>query len=33
MTLDIRDPVAGILFVPAAVEVLGHHPELDDRDA
>jgi hypothetical protein len=33
MALDVGDPVARILFLPAAVEVLGGQPELDDQDA
>ena len=33
MALDVRDPVAGVEFVPAAVEVLGDEAELDDQDA
>ena len=33
MTLDVRDPVAGVEFIPAAVEVLGDQAELDDQDA
>ena len=30
--LDIRDSVAGVLFVPAAVEVLGDQAELNDQN-
>ena len=30
MTLNVRDAVAGVLFIPAAVEVLGDQAELDD---
>jgi hypothetical protein len=33
MALDIRDPVARVQFIPAAVEVLGDQAELDDQDA
>jgi hypothetical protein len=33
MALDVRDPVAGVLFVPAAVEVFSRQPQLDDQDA
>ena len=33
MALDVRDPVAGVEFVPAAVEVFGDQAELDDQDA
>jgi hypothetical protein len=29
MALDVRDPVAGVEFVPAAVEVLGDQAELE----
>jgi hypothetical protein len=29
--LDVRDGVAGIAFVPLAIEVLGHEAELDDE--
>jgi hypothetical protein len=33
MALDVRDPLAGVEFIPAAVEVLGDQAELDDQDA
>jgi hypothetical protein len=33
VALDVRDPMAGVEFVPAAVEVLGDQAELDDQDA
>jgi hypothetical protein len=33
MALDVRDPVAGVEFVPAPVEVLGDQTKLDDQDA
>jgi hypothetical protein len=33
MALDVRDPVARVLFIPAAVEVLGDQAELDDQNA
>jgi hypothetical protein len=32
-SLDIRDHLTGIRLIPAPVEVLGHHPELDDEIA
>ena len=32
MALDVRDPVAGVEFVPAAVEVFGDEAELDDQN-
>ena len=31
--LDVRDDLAGIGLVPAAIEVLGHDAELDDKVA
>jgi hypothetical protein len=33
MALHISDPVAGVEFIPAAVEILGDQPELDDQNA
>jgi hypothetical protein len=33
MVLDVTDPVARVLLVPAAVEVLGGEAELDDQHA
>jgi hypothetical protein len=33
MALDVRDPVARVLFIPAPVEVFGDEAELDDQDA
>jgi hypothetical protein len=33
MALDVRDAVARVLFIPAAVEVFGDQAELDDQDA
>jgi hypothetical protein len=29
--LDIRDDLTGIGLIPAAIEVLGRHPKLDDE--
>jgi hypothetical protein len=29
--LDVLDGVAGVAFVPLAIEVLSHDPELDDE--
>jgi hypothetical protein len=31
--LDILDGLSGVSFVPVAIEVLGHDPELDDQVA
>ena len=33
MLLDVGDDLTGIGLVPASIEVLGHHPELDDEIA
>ena len=32
VALDVRDAVAGVLLIPAAVEVFGDQAELDDQD-
>jgi hypothetical protein len=31
MPLDVVDGLAGVALVPAPIEVLGDHPELDDQ--
>ena len=31
MPLDVGDAPAGVALIPAPIEVLGHHPELDDQ--
>src|SRR5450759_5825047 len=33
MALDVTDPMARVELIPAAVEVLGDQPELDDQHA
>ena len=33
MALDVGNPVAGVELIPAAVEVLGGQPQLNDQDA
>ena len=32
-TLDVGDHLPGIGLIPAPIEVLGHHPKLDDEIA
>jgi hypothetical protein len=33
MALDVRDPMARVKLLPAAIEVLGDQAELDDQYA
>ena len=33
MLLNVGNDLTGITLVPAAIKLLGHHPELDDQVA